>query len=151
MNINNEKYIERFNENLKIYNDKNNTNYTFEDVQNKFIDCKATPERYNDICMCGHHIKECYQIINPETNHSMILGSSCINTYMINSTIKCIDCNKKYRMINNKTKYCKDCKPIKKQCKECKISMTIKKSQKAIIDICYHCILDYQNRNKCKL
>jgi len=146
MNINNGKYIERFNENLKIYNDKNNTNYTFEDVQNKFVDCKATPERYNDVCMCGHSIKECYQIINPETNHSMILGSSCINTYMINSFVSCCSCGIKYKMINNKSQYCKDCRPINKACKECKILMKIKKQQKDIIDICYDCILDYQKK-----
>jgi len=148
MNINSDKYIKRFNENLAIYNNTNNTNYTFEDVQNLFVDCKQLPEFGNDYCMCGHIIKECYEIVNPNTNHKMILGSSCINTYMINTTIKCIECNKKFKMIN-KTKYCNDCKPVKKTCKECKQIMTIKKSQKEYIDNCYNCILEYEkNRRK---
>jgi hypothetical protein len=142
MNINSDKYIKRFNENLTIYNNTNNTNYTFEDVQNLFIDCNQLPEIGNDYCMCGHIIKESYEIVNPETNHKMILGSSCINTYMINTTIKCIECNKKFKMIN-KSKYCNDCKPINKKCGECKQSMQVKKSQKEYIDNCYNCIHCY--------
>jgi len=144
MNINSDKYIKRFNENLAIYNNTNNTNYTFEDIQNLFVDCKQLPEFGNDYCMCGHIIKECYEIVNPNTNHKMILGSSCINTYMINTTIKCIECNKKFKMIN-KTKYCNDCKPVKKCCVNCKQIMTIKKSQRNDINTCYNCILQYQN------
>ena len=144
MNINSDKYIKRFNENLQIYNNTNNTNYTFEDVQNLFVDCKQLPEIGNDYCMCGHVIKECYEIVNPNTNHKMILGSSCINTYLINTFISCCDCGKKFKMIN-KSRYCNDCKPIKKNCKECKQIMTIKKSQRNNIDTCYNCILEYQN------
>jgi hypothetical protein len=144
MNINSDKYIKRFNENLAIYNNTNNTNYTFEDVQNLFVDCKQLPEIGNDYCMCGHIIKECYEIVNPNTNHKMILGSSCINTYMINSSMKCIDCNKRFKMIT-KSKYCNDCKPIKKSCRDCKQIMTIKKSQKEYINTCYNCIMQYQN------
>ena len=148
MNINSDKYIKRFNENLAIYNNTNNTNYTFEDVQNLFVDCKQLPEIGNDYCMCGHIIKECYEIVNPNTNHKMILGSSCINTYMINSSMKCIECNKKFKMIN-KSKYCNDCKLVKKTCRECKQIMTIKKSQRNDINTCYNCILEYEkNRRK---
>lgn len=146
MNINDEKYIERFNENLKIYNEKHKTNYTFQDIQNKFIDCKSSPEKQNDFCMCGHPIKECYEIINPETNHTMILGSSCINTYMINSYMHCIDCHKRYKLINNKTRYCRDCKPVSKKCKECRITFQIKNRQKDIIDMCYNCVIDYYKK-----
>jgi len=150
MNINSDKYIKRFNENLAIYNNTNNTNYTFEDIQNLFVDCKQLPEFGNDYCMCGHIIKECYEIVNPNTNHKMILGSSCINTYMINTTIKCIECNKKFKMIN-KTKYCNDCKPVKKTCKKCKQIMTIKKSQRNDINTCYNCILEYEKNRRTTL
>ena len=148
MNINSDKYIKRFNENLTIYNNTNNTNYTFEDVQNLFVDCKQSGEIGNNYCMCGHIIKESYEIVNPETNHKMILGSSCINTYMINTTIKCIECNKKFKIIN-KSKYCNDCKLVKKTCRECKQSMQVKKSQRNNIDTCITCILEYEkNRRK---
>ena len=144
MNINSDKYIKRFTENLAIYNNTNNTNYTFEDVQNLFVDCKQSGEIGNNYCMCVHVINESYEIDNPNTNHKMILGSSCINTYLINTTIKCIECNKKFKMISNKSKYCNDCKPVNKKCKECNQSMQIKKSQRDI-DTCYNCILKYQH------
>ena len=63
---------------------------------------------------------------------------------MINTTINCIECNKKYKLIN-KSRYCNDCRPINKKCKECKITMQVKKSQRNNIDTCYNCILQYQN------
>ena len=47
----------------------------------------------------------------------------------------------------NVIKYCNDCRPIKKNCRDCKQTMTIKKSQRNI-DTCYNCILEYQNRRK---
>jgi len=151
--INNTYYVQKFNENLKQYNLINNTNYTFEDVQRLFIDCRTLPEKYSSKCsihcMCGHPIKEGYEIINPATNHKMILGSSCIETYMINSRIIC-DCGNSYKVINNKIKKCSNCRLINKSCSICKCKIQIKKSQKDIIDTCYKCIIEYEQRRNIK-
>jgi hypothetical protein len=44
-------YIKRFEENLKKYNEKHKTNYTFKDIQEKFIDAGEIKGNKTK-CMC---------------------------------------------------------------------------------------------------
>jgi len=138
--INNKAYIVRFECNLSRYNIIHNTAYTFIDVQNKFIDIrmictKYTNNRMTTTCMCGHSIKNIYEIINPATNDIMIVGSDCIKTYMINASLICIDCNNKFKFsVYNTT--CKKCtKARKDNTKRCEALLQAKKLAQEKVNI----------------
>jgi len=119
--MNNQAYIDRFNKKLTAYNTNHGTTYTFKDIQAKFIDVRLidiTNININDSlvtsCMCGHKISRPYNIINPETNETMALGSDCIETYMLNSHQICEICDTRFKFKAN-TIICKDCKKTQKQ------------------------------------
>jgi hypothetical protein len=149
--INNQRYINRFNQNLKDYNNIHKTSYTFEDVQDKFIDCRQAYEskdekkdRIQSQCMCGHPIQNEFEIINPETGDKMVLGSDCINTYMIKTQCICSDCKKRFAIFNDCDNLCKNCQITTKKCQECKEYCYIKKSEKATFKKCDSCIKTQQ-------
>lgn len=147
MIINNKNYIKRFEANLKIYNEENGTNYTFEDVQDKFIDVRELTkkttiedENYTPMkCMCDHKIYKLFEIINPDNGDTMILGSDCIETYMIKSLSKCKICNKRFKFNPNCKNRCNDCKKIKIKCKRCNKIKKVRKYKKKIFINCKNC------------
>ena len=116
MTINNINYIKRFEKNLQIYNEENGTNYTFEDIQDKFIEVREIITDANDDnmkCMCDHPIHRLYEILNPDNGDTLILGSDCIKTYMIKSLSICNKCDKRFKFKPNCKNICNDCKKIK--------------------------------------
>lgn len=163
--INNSSYIKRFEANLKIYNKDNDTNYTFEDVQNKFIYVRElrkiedNDNKHEIECMCGHEIINNYKIINPDTNDSMILGSSCISTYMINTMQICDKCNIRYKFNPNSKNRCRNCKKVNAKCKRCNKIKKVRKSKKKYFINCKKCKKDlerlerieFENKNKCMI
>lgn len=118
--MNNQAYVDRFNKKLTAYNTNHDTTYTFKDIQTKFIDVRLVDISNINIndssvtrCMCGHKISTPYNIINPETNETMALGSDCIETYMLNSHQICEICDTRFKFKAN-TIICKDCKKTQK-------------------------------------
>ena len=106
-------------------------------------------------CMCGHEIINNYEIINPDTNDSMILGSSCISTYMINTMQICDKCNIRYKFNPNSKNRCRNCKKVKAKCKRCNKIKKVRKSKKKDFINCKKCKKDlerieFENKNKCK-
>jgi hypothetical protein len=165
MIVNNASYIKRFEANLEIYNLNNGSNYTFEDVQNKFIDIRELKKRIDNDnnfipseCMCDHKIYKEYEIINPDNGDTLILGSSCIETYMIKSLSKCKKCNKRFKFKPNSKNRCNDCKKVKAKCKRCNKIKKVRKIKKKDFLNCKKCIKDLEelklieleNKNKCK-
>lgn len=159
-NINNKKYIERFEENLKEWNRDNDRNYTFEDVQDKFIDVREIGNQKksrckNSHCMCGHSIINEYEIVNPENDDTMILGSDCIETYMIKSMSVCRVCDERFKFKPNCNNKCDGCKKIKIKCKKCGEIKNVRKSKKKLFVNCRKCIngeiLDKQRCPVCKI
>jgi hypothetical protein len=155
--INNLSYIKRFEDNLKDYNEDNKTNYTFEDVQNKFIDIRELEKKIDDEkfipsnCMCGHKIYKEYQIINPENGDTMILGSDCILTYMIKTMQICSKCESRYKFKPNSKNRCKKCQKVKVKCKRCCKIKKVRRSKKKEFINCKKCKKELEEeKNKCK-
>jgi len=156
MEVNNIKYIKRFEENLEIWNEENDKNYTFEDVQDKFIDIRLLGEKNKENkkeskCMCGHKILYEYEITNPDNDDKMILGSDCIETYMFKSMSKCEKCEKRFKFNpNNDSNRCKDCIKVKVKCKRCNEIRKIPKYKKKSYKLCKKCIEEKEEKNRIK-
>jgi hypothetical protein len=149
MTINNINYINRFEANLKIYNETNDTNYTFEDVQNLFLESRELDCNIKH-CMCGHKINKKFEIINPDTNDSMILGSNCIETYMIKTMQICKKCDVRYKFNAKSNNRCHNCEKIKIKCKKCNEIKKIKRSKKKDFTYCKKCIKKEAEEKKAK-
>jgi hypothetical protein len=153
-NINSLSYIKRFESNLKEWNEENDREYTFEDVQDKFIDVrelKKLPEDnklINGKCMCGHKISKEYEIINPENGDTLILGCDCIETYMIKSMSICEKCDKRFKFKPNCENRCNDCKKIEIDCDRCEKTFIIPKYRKKTFKNCKKCIEEIEEENK---
>lgn len=150
-NINNKKYIERFEKNLREWNEENDRDYTFEDVQDKFIHISMYDEENTEEsqCMCGHIIHNLYYIENPENEDRMILGSDCIQTYMIKSLSICTKCKCQYKF-NPNSNVCKDCTKVKVKCKKCQRIRYVRRSKKKLYDKCKKC-KEEETKKQCKL
>jgi hypothetical protein len=142
----NKSYLKRFEENLKIYNEEHKTNYTFEDVQEKFID--AGEVNKNKIkCMCDHDIKKNFEIKNEETGHTMIVGSICIKKYIPKAMSKCKECKLKFKF--NGKKYCRICRrKISIKCNKCYKIYKIRRYKTKKNIKCKDCVEDEKNRCK---
>jgi hypothetical protein len=140
------KYIKRWEENLKIYNKEHNTNYTFKDIQQKFIDAGEV-DHIEDKCMCGQSIIKNFIIENSETNDSMIVGSVCIKKYIPNAQTKCKGCKIKFKFDGNNR--CKKCRrKISVKCNECNEIFKIRRYKTKKFIKCKKCI--EEEKNKCK-
>lgn len=147
--INDKSYIKRFTSNLKIYNETNNTNYTFEDVQDLFIESRQLDCNIKH-CMCGHKINKKFEIINPDTNDTMILGSNCIETYMIKTMQICEKCDVRYKFNAKSNNRCNNCEKIKIKCKKCNEMKKIKRSKKKDFIYCKKCVKKEEEEKKAK-
>lgn len=152
--VNNQAYIKRFESYLEEWNEENNRDYTFEDVQDKFIDIreliKSSKEQklVNGRCMCGHKISREYEIINPENGDTLILGCDCIETYMIKSMSKCEKCDKRFKFKPDCGNRCKDCKKIEIDCNRCNKTFIIPKYRKKDFKYCKKCIKEKEEEQK---
>ena len=148
-NINNKNYIKRFEANLKEWNEENDRDYTFEDVQDKFTHISIADDEGEETCMCGHPIYNIYYIENPENGDRMILGSDCIQTYMIKSLLVCIKCKEYYKFKPN-SNVCKNCTKVKVKCKKCLRIRYVRRSKKKTYDKCKKCKQE-ETKKECRI
>jgi len=149
---NNEAYIRRFTENLDVWNAEHGRAYKFEDIQNKFLDIRMVAKalentgEYATKCMCGHHIKNNYEIINPENSDIIILGSDCIDTYMIKSLLICNSCDERFKFKASANGICPKCKLVSRKCVKCGQREMVKKSANFVH--CNACIRNIAEENE---
>lgn len=59
---------------------------------------------YRSYCACGHHITNNCYVKHKNTNEILVVGSCCINQFMIKDqrSRKCVFCNKNHKNTKNK-------------------------------------------------